>query len=445
MNKCIVIGGGFAGLTTAVYLANKNLKVDLLESSPKLGGRTYSFLAKDGITVVDNGQHILMGCYYETLRFMKMIGAHNNLNYQSALEINFLKENFQLIKLNTKSLPYPFNLLSGILKYKAVVFSDRLKIIKFFLKVFTYSDEELNRLTVEEWLKKENQNNEINKALWEILSIGALNTSIRKASAKVFSLILKEIFLKGKSASGIILPEYGLSETYCENSVRYLEEKGCRIFLSSAVKELVVQQNRIVEVKTENDTITDFECVISAIPFYALQKIITLSYINKKPELRYSSIVSIHVWLSANPLKERFYGLINSPLHWIFNNNTHITLVISDADYLIEKSKEEIIELASNELQKFTNIPADDILDYQVIKEKRATFVPAENILNSRPSVVTALDNFFVAGDWIDTGLPSTIESAVKSGRMAAESVLQSKSCKFSFYNDRKKNNVRKS
>lgn len=445
MNKCIVIGSGFAGLSTAVYLANKNIKVDIFESAPKLGGRAYSFLSKDGNTIIDNGQHILMGCYSETLRFLKIIGAHENLIYQSSLEINLLKENFKQIKLRSASLPYPFNLIFGILNYKAISFTERLKVLQFFTKIFTYSQQELSKLSVYEWLSKEKQNGPVSKALWEIIAIGALNTGINKASAKVFSDILKEIFCNGTFASTIIIPKYGLTDTYCKHAKSYIEKSEGNIYLSKPVTELVVHNNRVAEIICDNESITDFECVVSTVPYYSFQKLTSVSYLNKKPDLRYSSILTVHLWLSYNPLKEKFYGLINSPVHWIFNKKTHLTLVISDADYLMNKTKEEILFLTARELQKFTKVMLDDIIDYQIIKEKRATFVPSENTLNTRPSVLTSLDNFFVAGDWVDTGLPSTIESAVKSGRMAADAILNARTCKFSFYNEKRKNHAEKS
>lgn len=424
MKKCIVIGAGFAGLSTAVYLSNKNIITTILEASPKPGGRAYSFLAKDGKTIIDNGQHILMGCYKETLRFMNMIDASENLIYQSNLEISFLQNGGKQLKLKAASLPYPLNLLFGILNYKAIRLTDRLRIIKFFLKLFTYSDDQLNSMTVEDWLQKENQNLSINKALWEIIAIGALNTSVSKASAKVFSDILKEMFLNGKFASTIILPKYGLSETYCNRAEAFIESRGGKIKSSHPVNGFKIEDQRITEVHTNGGIISDIDYVVSAIPLYSLEKIIPVSYLDKIPELKYSSILTVHIWLMDNPLSENFYGLINSPLHWIFNKKTHLTLVISDADYLMEQSKDEIYSKVSIELKRFAGITENQITDFQVIKEKRATFIPSESINNLRPSVRTGLDNLFVAGDWTDTGLPSTIESAVKSGRMAAEAIL---------------------
>ena len=197
MKKCIVIGGGFAGLTAAAYLSNSGFQVELLEASPKLGGRAYSFKDNETGSIIDNGQHIMMGCYHDTLKFIRMIGAEKNFLFQKGLEVNFLNSDSELIKLKSFPFPYPFNLLFGLLNFKALSYSDRIRFLRFFLKLPFISLEKLNELTVYDWLIKENQNEKIRKAFWEILSVGALNTNIKKASALTFAIILKEIFLKG--------------------------------------------------------------------------------------------------------------------------------------------------------------------------------------------------------------------------------------------------------
>ena len=179
--KCIVIGGGFAGLSSAAFLSSNGYTVQLLEASPKLGGRAYSFLDNKTNTLIDNGQHILMGCYKETLNFLKLIGAEKNLLFQDKLEINFVKENFQLMPLKSISLFYPLNLLFGMLMFKAVSFVNRLKLLKVFLKLPFYSTKRLSRMTVHDWLVKEGQDEQVMEAFWKILAIGALNTNIKNA------------------------------------------------------------------------------------------------------------------------------------------------------------------------------------------------------------------------------------------------------------------------
>ena len=192
----------------------------------------------------------------------------------------------------------------------------------------------------------------------------------------------------------------------------------------NTIKEIVVKNQKVVSVKSDKNIYDDFDYVISAIPLYALDKIIPKKNLDINLELEYSTILNIHLWLKENNLSEKFYGLLDSPLHWIFVKENHINIVISDADYLVDKTKEEILKFVIEELVQYTSIKDEDIQRYKIIKEKRATFVPNINTLDKRPNNKTPIKNLFLAGDWTNTGLPSTIESAVKSGRMAAELVL---------------------
>ena len=421
MKHCIVIGGGIAGLTSAAYLTKQNIKVTLLESSPKLGGRAYSFTEQKSNDVVDNGQHILMGCYSDTLHFLKLIGAKENFIYQKRLRIYFLTKEGKQLSLKSFTSIYPFNLLLALLNFKVITFAERLSLLKFVMKLPFISHQRLLDKNVRDWLKEEKQSNDTIKSLWEIIAVGALNTNIDKASAFMFREILMKIFYNGNFASTIILPKYGLSDAYIENAKDFIESHGGKIKLSSTVREFIINNNKIVEIKTADTVYKDFDYIISAIPFYALNNIYPELFENDKNELEYSSILNIHIWLKTNPLKEQFYGLIDSPVHWVFNKGNHINLVISDADYLIDKSAEEIYQMCVSELIKYTKLEESDVLEYKVLKEKRATFIPSNKITNVRPSSNTKIANLFLAGDWTDTGLPSTIESAVKSGRIAAE------------------------
>jgi zeta-carotene desaturase len=426
MKKVIVIGGGAAGLSSAVYLSSNGFRVELLEASRKLGGRAYSFPDKITGTIIDNGQHILMGACRETLKFLKLIGAENNLVYQKKLEVNFLKKDLNIFPLKAKPLPYPFNLAAGILNYKAISFKERLILLKFFMKIHFYNQERLKKLSVNEWLLSEGQNENIRKSFWDILVIGIMNTNSKKASAKIFSDVLKEIFFRGTFASSILLPKLGLTEMYCLDSQKFIEKANGIVNLSEEVEEIVVEEGRAVSIKTNKRIIEDFDYLISAVPLYSLKKVIKSLNFNNL-EFDYSTILSIHIWLKKNYLTERFYGLIDSPVHWIFNNGTHLTIVISDADKYTEVSVEEIFETVISEIQLYTGLNMNNVTSYKVIKEKRATFVPSNIIIDKRPSPETKVKNLVLAGDWIDTGLPSTIEGAVKSGKMAAETIIKIK------------------
>jgi squalene-associated FAD-dependent desaturase len=438
MKKCVVIGGGFAGLTASAYLVKSGYHVELIEASPKLGGRAYSFFHKETSTIVDNGQHIMMGCYEHTLDFLSLIGSLDKVQVQEKMNVNLLKPGFNPHELKASSLPYPLNFFSAILNFSAVTFRERLSVLRVFLKLPFLAKRDLEKLSVDEFLFKEQQNENVKKALWEILCVGALNTNIKNVSAKVFVDVLKEIFLKGSKGAKIILPKVGLSEMFCEPVKQFIEKKGGKIFLSERVEGINVDMNRAVEVRTNQRNITDFDFVVCAVPFFALERVKGLfsnnehhSTIQSFPpeagrQLRYSSILTAHVWLKENRLGKNFYALVSSKLHWVFNHQSHLTCVISDADYLMNLSDEEIMDMIYSELDKYLNIPKQSVTDYLIIKEKRATFIPSNEILNNRPNTKTDIKNFFLAGDWVNTGLPSTIESAVKSGRMAADKVIDS-------------------
>jgi uncharacterized protein with NAD-binding domain and iron-sulfur cluster len=279
-------------------------------------------------------------------------------------------------------------------------------------------------MNIKEWLEKENQSQAIQDAFWRILAVGALNTSIEKASAKIFIDILKQIFMKGNKAATIVLPKYGLSESYCKNAEEYVVKSGGEIILSEPVEKIVISEDMVTEIHSSKKVFLDFDVVISAIPAFAMNRIIDNEIEISIPDLKYSSILNIYLWLKENVIPDGFFGLINSPLHWVFNKGSHLNIVISDADELMNKSDEDLVEMVKDEIKKFFLLDPELITGCKIIKEKRATFIPSNDVINSRPSQKTSIKNLILAGDWVNTGLPSTIESAVKSGRVAAELVI---------------------
>lgn len=430
MTKCIIIGGGFAGLSAACYLAGKGIKVHLLEASPKLGGRAYSFNYQNQNTVVDNGQHIMMGCYKNTIDFLKLIGAENKISFQKSLKINFVERGGENHKLDSSKLFYPFNLLLAILNYTAVRFRERISILKLFAKIFFSDPKKYKNISAAEWLGNEKQNERIIKSLWEIIVVGTLNTTAENASAEMLIKILKVIFFTGRRSSVIVLPETGLSEMYCNDAKLFIEKNGGQISLSEKVSELEIEEEKIKKVVTNKDVYSDFDFVISAVPFHSLKKIINKFENENLQEMGidYSPILTVHLWLDDNPFTEKFYGLIDSEIHWVFNHGKHITLVTSSANELVEMTDEEIAEIIYSELENYFPIFSQSfVTEKLILKEKRATFIPTVELTERRDKLKFSYKNFFLAGDWINTGLPSTIEGAVLSGRAAADAVIFNK------------------
>lgn len=418
MKKVIILGGGIAGLSAASFLAAEGYKTEVIESSPKLGGRAYSFYDQFSGISFDNGQHIMMGCYKETLRFFNLIGAAGNIKVQEKLDIRFLKPGFKEYRLKSSSAPYPFNLLSALLGYNALSFEEKISFIKVFLRLPLYSSKDFNSISVKEWLLRESISENAIKSFWEILCIGAMNTETELASADLFIKILKEIFLKGKKNSLIILPVSGLTESYCNPAENYIIKNNGVISKGELVEGFNYFKNTITGIITDKRNIKDFDYVISALPYYSLKKI--LPQVKELP-FRYSPIISAQLVLKNNKMEDTFWGLIDSPVHWIFNRGTHLSIVISSAHNFVNLENETLKKIILDELFEYTPLREEDILTCRILKEKKATFIPESDILDKRPPLNTTFSNFFLAGDWVQTGLPATLESAVLSARMVTD------------------------
>lgn len=430
MKNVIVIGGGLAGLTSSFYLSKKNYNVTLIEASPKLGGRTYSLFNEEQNDYYDNGQHLLMGCYKDTLQLINEIKSEDKIEIQKNLEVNFVDENNKSYKLKSANLFFPFSLLFTILNYKAITLKERFKIIDFMLDIACCFKEDLENMTVLEWLLLKNQTDETINKFWEILILGTMNSSPEKASALIFSNVLKEIFLTGNNSSKFILTKAGLSEIFVNPISKFLLETNCEIKLNEKVEIIVVEKNIVKKIITNKKTIENYDYVILAIPPFAYSRIKIIDESKKEisplsqihsQEFKYSPILNIHLWLKENIFKEKFYGLLNSEIHWIFNHGKHISLTKSNAESLINLDKDLIINEICSELKNyFPNFSKENIIDFKIIKEKRATFIPDVASNKIRKEIKSEFKNLFFAGDWTTLEFPATIEGAIRSGKEAS-------------------------
>lgn len=419
MKKVIIIGGGLAGLTAGVYLSKNNYSVTLIEASPKLGGRVYSYFDEELKNEIDNGQHVMLGCYYNTYELLENIGSISKIKKQKRLNIPFVKSNEEILRLSAPNFFYPINNAAAFLKFKLFSLTDKLKIFSLVLKLRFMKEPE--NISAYQWLKDNNQSDELINIFWKVLIEGALNTSINTASAKNLFTVLKIIFFSGKDSINIVLPGDALSKVFAEPAVDYITKNNGCISVSEKVESIKIENNNVLSIWTNKRIMENFDYVISAVPYFAAKKI--FNEVIPDFDIKYAPIVSMHAVLKENNLKEDFYTFVDSPVQWVFNNKSHISVVISNAEEFVNLDIEKLKELISKELKKYLNI--DNILFLKVIKEKRATFVPSIYLYGRRPATRTAIKNLFLAGDWIETLLPSTIEGAVKSGKMAVNQIFR--------------------
>lgn len=427
MKKILIIGGGLSGLSSALYLTEMGYKVEIVEASPKLGGRTYSFEYKGKNRIIDNGQHILMGCYSHTLDYIDTTNSRDKFYFQDSLQINYAAPNKKIYNLSIPEKFYPLNFLYSFMNLKILSFNERREVVKFLFRLSSIQKEVSSGQSVRDLLSTNGQSSNTIKTFWELVVVSAINTPIEVASAELFVEMIKIIFLSGKKSSAIIIPNTGLSEALINPARDLILSKGGEIFCSERVLKIETDDERVSKVITSNRERNDFDYIVSAMPAENLLKIIPENFKNRIniPSFKYSPIISVNLWLDRNPLEEKFYGIIDGEFHWLFNNGEYISLIKSAANSMVDLNENELIETAKSELKKyFTILNNVEFIDSKIIKERKATIISDSNSVKARKNLIFNFNNLFIVGDWINTGLPGTIESSVKSGKMISDMIL---------------------
>ncbi len=420
----IIIGGGVAGLAAATVLADKGHTVTLLEQNSRLGGRTYSFADRKTDFVIDNGQHILMGCYTYTLRWLHFLGQTAKLKIEDRIEIPFREPGKKLYPLTFPKLVSPFHLIFGVLRFRSLILSDRLRLLYAGLRMRN-SDAGVSG-AVDAWLDSLHQSAGLKKYFWNPVCLAVMNENMKTASAKMFLKAIRQMFLLGRDFSKIIIPRVSLSELFVEPARSWIKNNGGNIRLHAEVEGLRIEKDVVTGVYLKNGECLEAGVYISAVTPGVLKHMLTENmfneYFGSAARFTAGPIVSIYLWLNRDVdelFKEDFVGCIGTTIQWIFKkSNRCIGLTVSNAENMLGLSRTEMVRLAAQELGSlFQSFDKNSICHFQIIKELSATFSSVA-LRQAQP-----IANFFVIGDWTDTGLPSTIESAVKSAYLAVEKI----------------------
>ena len=441
----IVIGAGFAGLSAAVRLAKGGARVLVLEARSRLGGRATAFPDRETGELVDNGQHILMGCYTGTISFLRDIGAASNVRLEPQLAITMIDRAGRKTRLSCPSLPAPLHLVGGVLEWEALSWRDRLSMLGMAtpLKnarrelagdpVKAASPDE----TVENWLIRNGQTPRLRELLWDPLALAALNQPPDQAAAPPFARVLAEMFSDDPQAAAIALPTKPLHLMYAEPAREFLEGHGGQVLTGRAAKLMLnAGRDAIVGVRASGETYSAGH-VISSVPWFALAELFDEEppslhgVIDRARRTDSSPIVTVNLWFDRRVLDEPFVGLPGRAMQWVFDKRlvlrdetSHLSLVSSGAADILAETNEALIRRAHDELlDALPLVRSAKLLRATVVREPRATFSLAPG-QPARPSARTELPGFLLAGDWTDTGLPATIESAVRSGHRAAELLI---------------------
>ncbi len=444
----VVIGAGVAGLSAATALAERGARVLVVEARPTAGGRAMS--ATDPVTgeKIDNGQHILMGCYRESFAFLARIGSAGLVRVQPHLEVSIVDAGGRLSTLSCPPLPSPWHLLGGIIEWDALDWRDRLSVLRLG-PVLRLAQQHLagrtNRLaaspgeTVENWLVRNGQTPRLRELLWEPLALAAMNQPPGEAGAEAFVRVLAQAFGPDSRDSAIALPAVPLNDLCVEPARQYLEARGSAV-RTGAVARVLVAGGRAAGVTLRGGQVVRAGAVVSAVPWHAFGRIFDgmpaplVPIAERASRMKGYPIVTVNVWFDRPVMSRPFVGLPGRDMQWVFDKRalfegaaSHLSLVSSGAAHLVPRSNREVIDLALAELrQALPAAAAATVRHASVIRERNSTFsvAPGEP---ARPGCRTELPGLFLAGDWTDTGLPGTIESAAASGHTAARGLLEAR------------------
>jgi len=436
----VVVGGGFAGLSAAARLASRGARVLVLEARSRLGGRATAFPDRETGELVDNGQHVLVGAYGETFAFLAEINALDGVRFQPALSVPMIDRDGRLSRLTCPSFPAPFNLLAGVIEWDAIGWPDRMAALRMASplrvagrqlrpgarKIAASPGE-----TVENWLIRNGQTPRLTEMLWNPLALAALNQSPADAGAPAFARVLAEMFASDAKASVIVLPVKPLDALYAEPARQYIEEHGGTV-RTGAPATIRVANQQVAEVAAGGER-WKARTAIAAVPWFAVATLFEgdvaplATIVDHAKKMTSCPIVTVNLWFDRSIIGEPFVGLPGRAMQWAFEKPPRsidgafqLSLVASGALPLLERPNEDLIAEAHRELlEARPNARTASLLRATVVREPRATFSLAPG-QPPRPGTETPIGGLYLAGDWIDTGLPATIESAVRSGHRAA-------------------------
>ncbi len=431
-----IVGAGLAGLAAACALSDSGFRVTLFERRPYLGGRASSYEHPGTGEIVDNCQHVLFGSCTNLIAFYRTIGIEDKIRWFDRM--TFIEPGGRQSILEPTFLPAPLHVTPSFLGFKFLGVRDKLAVARGLMALIGRPPKDAGNF--QEWLLRHRQTPVAIERFWKPILVSALSEDLDRISVPYAAQVVRES-MKSRVARRMGIPTVPLTELY--NSARdYITTRGGTVRFRNSVQSFMPTA-RGVRLKLQDslqNSNDEFDYAVLAVPFDSLAKLLPDS--SESAELRAklayfetSPITGVHFWFDRQITDLDHAVLLDRTIQWMFHKSkllgrnlegSYVELVISSSKLLIEKSRQEIIDLALKELHEFFPAACEaKLLKSTVIKEVNATFSPTPGIDRYRPSQPTPWPRIFLAGDGTATGWPATMEGAVRSGYLAAKAVTK--------------------
>jgi squalene-associated FAD-dependent desaturase len=436
----VVVGGGLAGMTAALELADAGVRVTLLEGRPRLGGLAFSF--PRGELTVDNGQHVYLRCCTAYRWFLDRVQGAGLAPLQHRLDVPVLDVGSprgpRLGRLRRTALPVPLHLAAGLATYPHLSLAERASVGRaaLALKGLDPADPALDDIDFASWLARHGQSDRTIQALWDLVGVATLNATAPHASLALAAKVFKTGLLSEPGAADIGWTHVPLGEVHDTLARKALDSAGVRTELRTKAGSVSRTDDGSWAVETDGERITA-DAVVLAVPQKETHGLLPDGALDEPGlllEIGYAPILNVHVVYDRKVLRQPFFAALGTPVQWVFDRTgasgltgggQYLALSQSDARDEIDEPVARLRERYLPELERL--LPAArgaGVRDFFVTRERTATFAPAPGVGRLRPGPRTRAPGLYLAGAWTDTGWPATMESAVRSGLGAAGATL---------------------
>ena len=449
-----VVGGGVAGMSAACALAEAGFAVRLLERRGYLGGRASSYRHPGVDEVIDNCQHVVFGCCTNVMDFYRRIGVAEKIQFTDAMTM--IEPGGRRSMLGPSrwvglTLPAPLHALPKLMAASAFTWADKRSLARAFGAV-ARGDANDPHENLADWLKRQKQTGGAVERFWRLVIASALNAEIETISVPYAAMVIRGLFMDSVSGGAMGMSRVPLSELYAGVG-DFLKSRGGALVLNTTFEGGVQDEETsqwILRTRTgtagagaagEGEIRSDF--VVVALPFEGMAKLLPGLPANVDAEALAGKIethehwplCSVHLWFDREITELDHAVLLDREIHWLYNQSKlqgratadggyYIELVISATRAFAALTREAAIEQAMRELAEFFPVVKEaKLIKAALVKEVRATFGVPPGIDAARPGAVSPWPGLFLAGDWVRTGWPSTMESAARSGHLAADAL----------------------